>query len=273
LNLKDKLKEAQNSGRALLAANFYNLETCKGILRASAAMNMPVILQVTPGSVKYMGLLTAAAIARNAALEEGVECWLHLDHCDDSELIKRCLDQGFDSVMIDASDKEFEENVEVSRKVVEMSAPYNVNVEAELGYVPKPGSELIENKYTNAADAKKFVQSTGVTSLAVAIGTRHGFYKGEPKLDIDRLKKIKETINVILVLHGGSGIPSASLKEVIRNGISKVNIATETKDTFMRTLKDLLKDSDEIDLRNLFPKATAKVQELIEQKIKITAMI
>jgi ketose-bisphosphate aldolase len=273
LKLTEKLKQVRKENRAMLATNFYNLETCRGILQGAGELRQPIILQLTPASIKYMGLKTAVSIARTVSSEEKADAWIHLDHCNDVELIKSCLSEGFDSVMIDASDKTIDENIAITKQVVNMASEYDVNVEAELGYVPVPGNEIDNDKFTNPADAKRFVDETGVTSLAVAIGTKHGFYKGEPKLDISRLKRIREATDAYLVLHGGSGIPGESLSEAIRNGITKVNVATETKDIFIKTLKNILKDSDEIDLRKVFPLATNEIKKLIEQKLKIVAMM
>jgi tagatose 1,6-diphosphate aldolase GatY/KbaY len=273
LKLLEKLKEVRRDNKALLAANFYNLETCKGIIRAAAELKQPVILQLTQSSIDYMGLKTAVKIGRTVSEDYNVQSWIHLDHCQDIELVKKCLNEGFDSVMIDASDKSLDENIKISREVVEISSKFNVNVEAELGSVPKPDFEIEPDGFTIPEEAKRFVTETGISSLAVAIGSKHGFYKGEPKLDIQRLIEIEKVTNAYLVLHGGSGIPLEKLREAIKNGISKVNVATETKDLFMRSLKELLKNSDEIDLRKVFPKAINEVQKLIEQKLKIVSMM
>ncbi len=273
MKLLEKFEELRTHKRAILAANFYNYETCRGIIKAASNVNQSVILQLTPASIKYIGLKTSINIARSVSEEEGVKSWLHLDHCEDIELIKACLDEGFDSVMIDASDKTFDENCRITRSVVKIADKYNVNVEAELGFVPKSEGIVEEEKFTDPSDVKRFVEETGVSSLAVAIGSKHGFYKGEPKLDIERLKQIRSESDVFLVLHGASGIPEPMLKEAILNGITKVNVATETKDQFMRTLKIALVNSDEIDLRKIFPVAIDDVQKLIERKIKILSMI
>jgi fructose-bisphosphate aldolase class II/tagatose 1,6-diphosphate aldolase GatY/KbaY len=269
LKLKAKLQQLQKENKAILAANFYNLETCQGIVKAAKAVNQSIILQLTPASISYMGLKTAVAIARTVSQQENILTWLHLDHCSEIDLIKSCLDEGFDSVMIDASDKSFDENLSITKKVVELAKSYDVNVEAELGYVSKPDSDVEINKFTEPSDAKNFVLQTGVSSLAIAIGSKHGFYKGTPKLDIERLKQIKKLTDVFLVLHGASGIPSEMLQNAIHNGITKVNIATETKDQFMKSLKEIFQNSDEIDLRKIFPFAVNNVQKLIEEKIKI----
>ena len=267
-----KLKEVQNQKKALLAANFYNLETCKGIAQAAGILECPIILQLTAGSIEYMGLKTALAIARTVSEEENIQTWVHLDHCNDIKLIKSCLDEGFDSIMIDASDKNFEENISVTSQVVKIAEPYSVNVEAELGYVPKPNKEIDKNRFTEPLEAKRFVDETGVTSLAIAVGSKHGFYNGEPKLDIQRIAEIKKITDVFLVLHGASGIPSEILSEAVKNGITKVNVATDTKDLFMKSLKEILQKTDDIDLRNVFPFATNQVQKMIKNKIEIVSM-
>jgi ketose-bisphosphate aldolase len=273
LKLLDKLKEVQIEKKALLAANFYNLETCKGIVQAAGKLNSSVILQVTPGSIDYMGLKTAIAIARTVSAEEKTQAWLHLDHCTSIELIKLCLDEGFESVMIDASDKEIGENISITREVVKIAEPYHVNVEAELGYVPKPNIEIDKNKFTEPMEAKRFVEETGITSLAIAVGSKHGFYDGEPKLDIGRIAEIRKVSEALLVLHGASGIPSGVLQAAVGNGITKVNVATDTKDVFMKTLKNVLQNNDDIDLRNTFPVAINEVQKMIEEKIKVVSLL
>jgi tagatose 1,6-diphosphate aldolase GatY/KbaY len=269
LKLTEKLKEVQNNKIALLAANFYNLETCQAIARAAAETGAPVILQLTPASIEYMGLKTAFGIARTISAEENIQSWVHLDHCSDIMLIQRCLDEGFDSVMIDESDKDIDENIALTRKVVKMSEPYLVNVEAELGDVPKPGRDINRNQFTEPAEAKRFVEETGVTSLAVAVGSKHGFYSGKPELDILRIAEIKKITHALLVLHGASGIPDEQLQEAVGAGISKINVATETKNLFMRSLKELLLKSDDIDLRNVFPQASEAVVAMIKHKMEI----
>lgn len=272
MNLKLKLKKLQKEHKALLAANYYNFETCKGILLAAQGLKQPVILQLTKGSIDYMGLKTAVQIGRNLSEELDVESWIHLDHCEDIELVKKCLDAGFDSVMIDASDKSLNENIKITSRVVELGKSYDVNVEAELGSVPKLGVDLAVFNYTIPEEASLFAEQTGINALAVAIGSKHGYYKGEPKLDLERLKKINMLTDVCLVLHGGSGIPASSLKSAINLGIVKVNVATETKDIFIKTLKIILQKSEEIDLRKTFPEAINSIKELITEKIKIVAV-
>lgn len=268
MNVKELLKGCQQSKSAVLATNFYNLETLQAVMRAAQATKSPVLLQLTRSSIDYMGLKNAVVMARQTIADYGVDGWIHLDHGGSVELVERCLDAGFDSVMIDASEEPFEANVETTRRVVELAAPYGVNVEAELGYVAKLGQQQ-GGGFTTPEEAKLFVEQTGVDALAVSIGSAHGFYKQAPKLDIERLAQIHAATDVALVLHGSSGIPHDMVQSAISNGIVKVNLATEIKDTFMRNLKAILTTTDEIDLRKVFPNATDAVVELLVEKYKM----
>ena len=268
MNVKELLKECQKRRCAVLATNFYNFETLTAVMRAAQRTRAPVLLQLTRSSIDYMGLKQAVAMGRQAIADYGVQGWIHLDHGSSVELAERCLDAGFDSVMIDASESSFDENVATTRRVVELARPYGANVEAELGYVAKLGQQQ-GGGFTTASDAARFVELTGVDALAVAIGSAHGFYKEEPHLDIDRLREIHEATDAALVLHGSSGIPHSQVREAIANGIVKVNLATEIKDNFMRALKGVLLESNEIDLRKVFPKAVEPVVELLCEKYRM----
>ena len=268
MTLKEKLANCTKERSALLAVNFYNFETLKGLLLAAKNCDAALILQLSESSLNYLGIKPAVAMARAMMKEYEVESWIHLDHGSNALIIKECLDAGFDSVMIDASEKSFEENVRITAEVVKLAESYNANVEAELGYVAKLGQEQ-KAEPTSVSDAKRFVEATGINALAIAIGNAHGFYKETPNLRLDRLKEIREVTTCTLVLHGSSGIPDAQLKQAIHYGISKINLATETKNTFMKKLQLLLADNDEIDLRKIFPKAIDAVQELITKKLSV----
>ncbi|MBK8088838.1 MAG: class II fructose-bisphosphate aldolase [Chitinophagaceae bacterium] len=267
LSLQEKFKELQKSRQALLATNFYNFETLKGVLQAAQAVKQPIILQLTRSSIEYMGLPIAANLARTMLNYYNVQGWLHLDHGDSYELAADCLDAGFDSVMIDASEKSFDENIRITKSVVKLAEKYGANVEAELGYVAKLGQKTDRVGFTEPAEAKFFVEETRVNALAVAIGSAHGFYKEEPKLDLLRLSEIKGMTEASLVLHGASGIPHDTLRQAVQRGICKINLATEIKNTFMKTLKRKLTSEDEIDLRKVFPTATNAVSELVQDKL------
>ena len=271
MRLQEKLTAFTKEGKAILATNFYNFETLAGILTAAKLRNRPLILQLSESSIQYLGLDIAANMARTALKSFGVEGWLHLDHGSSVEIAHRCLDAGFDSVMIDASEKSFEENVRITSEVVKIAAGYNANVEAELGYVAKLGQVQVVSQYTQPEEAKRFVDATGTHALAIAIGSAHGFYKETPKLQLELLSRIHAATPVALVLHGSSGIPDDQLKEAIARGISKINLATETKNIFMKTLQKILRDNEEIDLRKVFPKATDSVVKLISEKLDVVS--
>lgn len=267
MKLQDKFSELDKKNKALLAVNFYNFETLSAVLKAAASQDVPIILQSTKSTINYLGLEVTSKLAKAAIHQYDVEAWLHLDHAQDINLIRRALDAGYDSVMIDASEESLQANKEKSRKVVEMARPYNANVEAELGYIAKLGQSKEDVSFTQPGEARSFVEETGVNALAVAIGSAHGFYDREPRLDIDLLGRIRKATPAALVLHGGSGIPDAQIQAAVRNGIRKINLATEVKNGFMNTLRSELPKSDEIDLRKVFPPAIDHVQELLEEKI------
>ena len=273
----DSLKRYQSQGRAMLAANFYNAETLLAVLRAAKRVDGDLILQTSPSTLSYLGVETAVAMARAAIREHGVRAWLHLDHATDPALIHRCIELGYDSVMIDASEKSYADNLKLTAEIVKAAHKnpgHFVAVEAELGYVPKLGqADVTTAGYTDPEQAREFVAATGVDLLAVAIGTAHGFYKETPKLDLDRLSAIHRLISVPLVLHGGSGIAPALWQQAIARGIVKVNFATEIKDTFVRTLRTVFSASDEIDIRKTFPSAMDAVTDLVAEKMRVCALI
>jgi ketose-bisphosphate aldolase len=271
MQLQDKLFECSEKGTAILATNFYNFETLSGVLIAAKQKRKPLILQLSESSIQYLGLKIAADMARSALKSFEVEGWLHLDHGSSVDMAHRCLDAGFDSVMIDASEKPFDENVKTTSEVVKIAANYNANVEAELGYVAKLGQVQQVSQYTQPDEAKLFVEATGVHALAIAIGSAHGFYKETPKLQLELLSEIHAATPAALVLHGSSGIPDDQLREAIHRGITKVNLATETKNIFMKTLQKILRNNEEIDLRKVFPQATDAVVSLIEGKLDVVS--
>jgi tagatose 1,6-diphosphate aldolase GatY/KbaY len=267
MQLQQFLKQKQNDNSAVLAINFYNYETLCGILSAYAEIQQPVILQTSKSTLDYLGIEVAVKMARAALSQFDVSGWLHLDHAGSVDLIKQCLDAGYDSVMIDASELPFTQNITISAQVVELAKQYGSQVEAELGYVAKLGQEQERKSgYTDPGQAAEFVRQTGIDSLAVAIGTAHGFYKGDPELDLARLEQIRAATNACLVLHGGSGIPVDTLRAAVKRGICKINLATEIKNAFMKQLKSELALNDDIDLRNVFPPAISAVTKLVKDK-------
>ncbi len=270
MSFTESLAAHRGSGRALLGCNFYNAETLLAILRAAKRARCEIILQASPSTLDYLGLPLAVAMARSAAQQLGVRAWLHLDHGEDPALVRRCIEAGFDSVMLDASARDLETNLARTREIVQAARGAGTAVEAELGHVGAFGSGgADESAFTVPVEAERFVRETGVDMLAVAIGTVHGFYRGEPRLDLERLARIYELTGLPLVLHGGSGLSADQWRQAMARGIAKINFASEVKSTFTRRLKSSMTGKDEIDLRRTFPPAMDAVTDLVAEKLGI----
>ena len=243
------------------------------VISAAEEMNAPVIMQTTPSTVKYAGLDYFLANAKVAASNAKVPVVMHLDHGSSFELAAQALRAGYTSIMIDGSHNDFESNIEISKAVVDMCKPSGVAVEAELGKVGGKEDDLDGGDgdlYTDPLEAKEFVERTGVDSLAIAIGTAHGMYKGEPKLDLERLSEIRKVVSVPLVLHGGSGIPDWKVQEAIKRGICKVNYATELRIAYTHGVNTYLKENpDTIDPKKYNKAGIDEVKKFVMEKIQI----
>lgn len=227
---KKMLQDAQDGHYAVGAFNVENMEMVMAVIEAAEEMNAPVIMQTTPSTVKYAGLDYYLANVKAAAERADIPVALHLDHGSSYGLAMQALRTGYTSIMIDGSHEGFEDNVVLTKAVVDACRPSGIPVEAELGKVGGKEDDLDGGDgdgYTDPNQAKEFVERTGASSLAVAIGTAHGLYKGEPKLEQERLSNIRQVVSVPLVLHGASGVPDEAVREAIRRGICKVNYATE----------------------------------------------
>lgn len=268
---RELLDAARSAGTAVAALNFYNAETLRAHINAANELDASIILQTTESTINYLGIDLIVSMAAAAAREMSRPVALHLDHGGSFELAERCIDAGYSSVMIDGSKLPFEENIRVTRSVVEIAQKAGVSVEGELGHVTQNDDNAnISDFFTRPEDARVFVGETGVDALAVAIGTAHGFYKGEVKLDLDRLREIRDAVGeTALVLHGGSGVPDALMQEAIRNGIAKINFGTELKNAFTLAVKRSLLSSDDIDLRRTFAPAIEAVQQVSASKIRV----
>jgi ketose-bisphosphate aldolase len=264
------LAAATRASKAVAALNFYNAETLIAHMRAANALNESIILQTTEATINYLGLPMIMGMANAAAdqLEQPVA--LHLDHGSTYELAARCIDAGYTSVMIDGSKLSFNDNCAITRRVVDLAHASGVSVEGELGHVGQNNDSTSASPFTEPADAAAFVSEAGVDALAVAIGTAHGFYKGEVRLDFGRLREISAAIpHTPLVLHGGSGVSAELLRESIACGIRKINFGTELKNAFTGAVKASLSSSDDIDLRRTFAPAISAVEEISRSKIQI----
>ena len=275
---KEMLKAAQEGKYAIGAFNCENMEMAMAIVAAAEAQKAPVMLQTTPSTVSYAGLDVYYANVRALAERAGVPVALHLDHGSSYELAVAAMEAGYSSVMIDGSHDAFEDNIAVTRRTVEQAKAKNIPVEAELGKVGGKEDDLdggSGNGYTDPADAVEFVKATGVDSLAVAIGTAHGVYVGTPVLDVARLSEIRRAleaagVSIPLVLHGASGLTDESVRECIAEGICKVNFATELRQAYTAGVKEVLaKDPDVYDPKKYGKVAMAKVQALVEDRIKV----
>ena len=201
----EMLKKAQAGHYAVGAFNVENMEMVMAVIKAAEEMNSPVIMQTTPSTVKYAGLDFYLAMVRTAAERASVPVAIHLDHGSSFELAMQALRTGYTSIMIDGSHGSFEENVALTRRVADACLPSQISVEAELGKVGGKEDDLEaenDSPYTDPQQAKEFAERTNATSLAVAIGTAHGFYVGTPVLDKERLSEIREVVDIPLVLHG-----------------------------------------------------------------------
>lgn len=275
VNLKQVLKDTRNSKYAVGAFNFNNFEDAQGIVDGACAKKSPVILMASMSAVKYLGLKQTVAMIKAMAESCDIPICLHLDHCTSVDLCKQAVVAGFSSVMIDASSLSYEENVKMTKEVVEFAHKYGVSVEAEIGHVGGVEDDINvgedEAFLTKPKDAKKFVEDTNVDALAIAIGTVHGFYKKKPNIDFQRLKEIRNLVDVFLVLHGGTGVSAEDFKKCIEDGMSKINVGTELKNAFSLTLRKQCKEVDEkeIDPRKIIKKVRDVSSEIVQEKIEI----
>lgn len=272
VNSKEMLRLAQEGKYAVGAFNVENMEMVKAVLKAAEEMKAPVILQTTPSTIAYGTAGTYGAIVAAEALNTAVPVCLHLDHGNSFELAVQCMEAGYTSVMIDGSRETFEKNIAITKKVVEKAHEAEVTVEAELGKVGGKEDDLIveEDTGTDPGRAEQFTKETGADSLAVAIGTAHGFYKGTPVLDKERLSQIRALVDIPLVLHGASGLSDNEVMECVRRGICKVNFATELRAAYTDAVKKLLEDKpDTFDPKKMGSAGMDAVTELVKKRMAV----
>ena len=274
VTLKEILKGTRESGYAVGGFNFNSYEDAQGIVDGAVAKKAPVILMASVGALKYIGMRLTVYMARAMADSVEIPVCLHLDHAEDIDLIKECIKMGFTSVMIDASRKRYEDNIRETAEIVQYAAIYGCSVEAELGRIGGKEEQIKVNEkeadLTDPNDVPRFVEETGLDALAIAIGTAHGFYKSEPKLDFERLKAIVGITKVPLVLHGGTGVPVDDFKKAVRLGMSKINVGTELKATYTNAVRDAIcANPNEIDPRKFMRLVKEKCSEVVQGKIEI----
>lgn len=272
--VKDILLEAQRGKYAVGAFNTNNMEIVKAIVEAAEEEKAPVILQASQGALKYAGIDYIVGMVKAACETATIPIALHLDHGTSFEQIMLCIRKGFSSVMIDASKYPLEENIAKTKQIVDIAHAVGVSVEAELGKIGGTEDDIKVSErdalMTDPQEAVKFVAETGVDSLAVAIGTAHGPYKGEPKLDFKRLEEIRGLVEVPLVLHGASGVPGESIKKAIERGICKINIDTDIRQAFTRGVKEVISNRpEEYDPRKILGPAKEEMKKVIREKIRL----
>lgn len=252
VNSRELLRDAQAHGYAVGAFNVENMEMMQAVVAAAEAESAPLMLQTTPSTLRYANTAVFAAMAQAIAGKARIPVAIHLDHGDSFALCRQAAWDGYTSVMIDGSKLPLEENIVLVRRVVQMAGdvPRQPAVEAELGRLGgkedslevKPGEDI----YTDPGEAARFVEETGIDSLAVAIGTAHGFYKGKPKLDFDRLAQLRDAVSVPLVLHGSSGVPDEDVQRAISLGVCKVNFATELRAAYTEAARSSLSGNPDL---------------------------
>ncbi len=273
--LKEILEGTREGKYAVGGFNFNSYEDAQGIINGAAAKNSPVILMASMGACKYIGLHQTVGMVKGMAQEVDIPVCLHLDHATDLDFIKEAIKAGFSSVMIDASAEEYEDNIRISKEIVDFAKDYHCSVEAELGKVGgKEENIVVDDRsatFTDPKDVKDYVAKTGIDALAIAFGSVHGFYKSEPKLDFERLEAITKETDCPLVLHGGTGIPVEDFKKCVEIGISKINVGTEFKKTYTDTLRKMCAElpETEVDPRKYMTPVKEACAEVVKGKVDI----
>ena len=270
------LLKAQKEGYGVGAFNVENMEMVLAVIEAAEEANAPVMLQTTPSTVRYASVQMYAAMVKARAKSATVPVCLHLDHGTDYELAADAVLAGYTSVMIDGSHDSFEDNIKKTKKVADFAQGKGISVEAELGKVGGKEDDLVSegNGNTDPAQAKEFVERTGVSSLAIGIGTAHGFYVGEPVLDKELVSKVREVVSIPLVLHGASGLSDQDVAECVRRGMCKVNFATELRVAYTDAMKQLVKEApDTFDPKKFGVKSMEAVKELVKGRMKVCGCV
>lgn len=272
--LKEVLKEANDLNMAVGAFNTHNLEMLPAIIKAAVKEKTPVIVQTSCGTANYIGHKNLVSICKSMADEYGAEVVLHLDHAKDYDEIRKAIDAGYSSVMFDGSSLPLKENILGTKRVVAYAKKYGVSVEAELGTVggTEDGIAVAQDevRYTDPADAVEFVKQTGIDALAVAIGTNHGQYKSKTNINFERLKEIKDVVDIPLVIHGGTGVKEEDVKKVIYLGIRKFNVGTELLVGWNRESKTCYDEHKEnISNRENVVPCLNVIEEIVSRKIKL----
>lgn len=271
---KQILDKAHKEGYAVGAFNVNNMEILQAVIAAAEEERSPVIIQTSEGAIKYAGIDYLKAMVHLAANKATVPVALHLDHGTTYETIIQCIANGYTSVMIDGSHHPLDENIAATNEIIKIAHAAGISVEAELGRLGGIEDNISvdekDARLTHPDEAVKFVKETGVDYLAIAIGTAHGKYKGEPKLDLERLETIKKLLNMPIVLHGASGVPEDAIKKAVARGINKINIDTDVRVAFTDGVKAVFASKpEEFDPRKICGPAREDMKKVVKAKMQL----
>lgn len=249
VNLGEMLAKARQGKYAVGAFNIVDAITAEAVVKAAEVTGSPVIIQTSVKTVKLLGYRPIVATVKELAERSSVPVGLHLDHCKDIEVIKKCIEAGWSSVMIDASSMSFEENVRLTTEAVELARPHDITVEGELGAIVGVEDDIfVSEQDSHLADLDKsveYVEATGVDIFAPAIGTAHGVYKGEPKIAFDVLENIASKVEPPIAIHGGTGLSDEVFKKCIILGGAKINVSTQIKHIFRDSIAEYFQNNPE----------------------------
>ncbi|MBO7748707.1 class II fructose-1,6-bisphosphate aldolase [Paenibacillus sp. MWE-103] len=274
VSMNEFLPKAKAGKFAVGQFNMNNLEFAQAITDAAIVEKSPFIFGVSEGALKYMGIEYTVAIAEAAAKKSGLPIALHLDHGSSFEVAMKCIRAGFSSVMFDGSHYGLEENIELTKQVVKAARAMGVSVEGELGTIGGVEDDLsVDEEHASLAkpeEAIRFYEETGVDCLAIAVGTAHGMYKGEPKIHYDIIQKVADAIPVPVVLHGGSGVPDEAIRLSIAAGVGKINVNTENQVACTNAIREVLAANDSVyDPRKYLTPARNAMQAVVQEKIRL----
>ncbi|MCU6797206.1 MULTISPECIES: class II fructose-1,6-bisphosphate aldolase [Paenibacillus] len=274
VSMNELLPKAKANKYAVGQFNMNNLEFAQAIVDAAEELKSPFIYGVSEGALKYMGIEFTVALAEAAAKKSGLPIALHLDHGSSFEVAMKCIRAGFSSVMFDGSHHSFEENIRLTKEVVKAARAMGVSVEGELGTIGGVEDDISVDE-ENASLAKpeeaiRFYEETGVDCLAIAVGTAHGMYAGEPNIRFDIIQKVASAIPVPVVLHGGSGVPDEMIRQAIAAGVGKINVNTENQVACTDAIREALnKDAKIYDPRKYLTPARKAMVEVVKSKIQL----
>lgn len=274
VSMNEFLPKAKANRFAVGQFNMNNLEFAQAIMQAAEELKSPFIYGVSEGALKYMGIEYTVALAEAAAKKSGLPIALHLDHGSSFEVAMKCIRAGFSSVMFDGSHHSFEDNIRLTKEVVKAARAMGVSVEGELGTIGGVEDDIsvdeADASLAKPEEAIRFYEETGVDCLAIAVGTAHGMYAGEPNIRFDIIEEVAKAIPVPVVLHGGSGVPDEAIRKSIQAGVGKINVNTENQVACTEAIRQALnKDSKVYDPRKYLGPAREAMIDVVKSKIKL----